>query len=115
MSYGDRTRNWYDRANRLLLNHITTQASKGVHYCCDKNRSGEQSASIQTRETQELIAPLICAKNAWAAEMAMVDLGEGVDPKEQHAKWDVAMLAAEPEVQLVRDRYAQVHASRRAA
>lgn len=104
---GDRTRAWYDRANRLLLNHIHTQAAKGVHYCGEANHTGAQSAGIPSRQTQELTAPLIQHKNAWAAEMAMIDLGDGVDPTEQRQKWIAAMQAADAEAQIIRVRYAQ--------
>ena len=112
---GSRTRDWYDRSNRLLLGHIATQASKGVHYCGERNRTGEQSANIPNRETQELTAPLIRLKNEWAAEMASADLGDGVDPERQRTTWAENMVAAECEAQVIRDRYAQLMQSRRAA
>lgn len=76
---------WSEQANIHLLGHISRQARKRVYYA-----------------TQELIQPLIEAKNAWAEDMREAET-EGRLPADNGREWwDYAIGNAERAVELVR-------------
>lgn len=112
---------WTARANLLMLKHVLTQASKGVHYSCVWTRGGhwkgkpyrdekgvDHPPMPPTQETKDLTQPLVDFKNAWALDMRENAAAGSILPtKEQNAQFAECMRRADELVAQVRARYAK--------
>lgn len=108
---------WDVLANLRLFAYIRAQAAKGIHYCgvADRTLTTHHGQGWRpSLEAQELIAPLVAYKNAWALDCRectdYVDSQTGevrYPPAAVQARWwRECIERAEAEVAQVRARYA---------
>jgi hypothetical protein len=106
---------WDGAAGIHLLGYITRRSKEGIHYCCEDTRMGRRPAHHPSRETEELTAPLVRMKDAWARDCREKCDADGVivEPsiETQKAWWNECMRLAEGLVAEVRASYAAKRAA----
>lgn len=97
---------WDVQASMHLQGYISRQIFRGVHYCSPADRTRQRAAALPSRDTYDLMQPLIDAKNAWAADMRAAE-EEGALPADNGREWwEGAIAYAEEKVARVRAQQA---------